>query len=110
MTEIAKNDPNYIGWLLTCSPNRDRAVMKAIIAIYNRQTEDEKKAEDTKHHNGVGFSSADARLGTYYARHLLGGKALTGKHLERARTMAMKYRGQLVDIATETLERKAIQS
>jgi hypothetical protein len=78
---------------------RDDAVERALVAIFNRQTEDEKRSEDTKHTNTVGFSSSDAKLGTYYAKWVLSGKHLTGSHLERARKMAHKYRRQLTEQA-----------
>lgn len=104
---MAKNDPDYIRWLLTMN---DRAVERAIVAIYNRQTEDEKREGDTRHTNGIGFSGADARLGTYYAKWVLKGNSLTGNHLMKARLMAHKYVRQLAEIATARIEREAIQA
>jgi len=97
---IPKNDPDYIRWLILMN---DRAVERAIVAIYNCQTEDEKSTSDTRHNNKVGFSGADARLGSYYAKWVLGGNKLTGKHLEKARAMANKYVRQLVQIATNKM-------
>jgi hypothetical protein len=97
---MAKNDPDYIRWLLNMN---DRAVERAMVAIYNRQTADEQVSSDTKHQNGVGFTGADARLGTYYAKWVLKGNSLTGNHLMRARMMSYKYVRQLTDIATARL-------
>lgn len=77
----------------------DLAVEKAIVAIYNRQTQDEKSSEDTKHHTGVGFSGAHAKRGSYYARWILGNRHLTHGHLERARAIALRYTQQLAEIA-----------
>lgn len=101
---MAKNTPDYIKWLLTMN---DRAVERAIVAIYNRQTADEQTVGDTKHSNGVGFNGADARLGTYYAKWILSGRNLTGNHLVKARLMSHKYVRQLVEIATEKMEAEA---
>jgi hypothetical protein len=78
---------------------RPDAVERALVAIFNRQTEDEKRSEDTKHTNTVGFSSSDAKLGTYYAKWVISGRRLTGTHLERARKMAHNYRRQLKEQA-----------
>lgn len=103
---MEKNSPDYIKWLLTMN---DRAVERAIVAIYRRQTADEQSAGDTKHSNGIGFNGADARLGSYYARWILSGRSLTGNHLVKARTMSHKYVRQLVQIATENMARKAPQ-
>lgn len=77
----------------------DRAVERALLAIYNRQTGEERQAERTVVHNSVGFSAFDARLGTYYAKWVSGGKSLTEPHLGKARRLATKYVGQLADIA-----------
>ena len=79
----------------------DRAVERAIIAIYNRQTADEKNDQTTRHVNNVGFSGADVRTGTYLAQWILSGKHLDGKFLAKGRTIALKYRRQLLDIANE---------
>lgn len=98
---MAKNDPDYIRWLLTMN---DKAVERAIVAIYQRQTADEQSAGDTKHSNGIGFNGADARLGSYYARWVLSGRNLTGHHLVKARTMSHKYVRQLTEIATARME------
>jgi hypothetical protein len=93
---IDKSDPAYIQWLLM---QRDDAVERAILAIYACQTADEQATKTTRHSNGRGFSGADASLGSYYARWILEGKHLSGRHLARARTMSLKYVGQLADIA-----------
>jgi hypothetical protein len=74
----------------------NRAVEKAIVAIYHRQTLDEQSTQETKHANGIGFTGAHARLGTYYARWILEGNCLTGKHLEKARAMSLHYTAQLL--------------
>lgn len=79
----------------------DKAVERAIVAIYEKQTEDEQRAGETKHHNNVGFNGSDARRGSYYARWIMSGRSLTGAHLERARKMCLKYAGQLVKIIAE---------
>jgi len=77
----------------------DKAVERGIIAIYKRQTLDEQASSDTKHHNSVGFSSAHARLGTYYAKWCLSGKRLSGEHLEKCRKIVLRYVGQLMEEA-----------
>ena len=73
------------------------AVERAILVLYHRQTLDEQSNKETKHSNGVGFSGAHARLGTYYARWLITGNHLTGVHLEKARRMVLHYTSQLMD-------------
>ena len=98
---IPKNDPDYIRWLLTMN---DKAVARAIVSIYNSQTLDEQQSSSTKHTNSIGFSGADARLGTYYAKWILSGRQLSGNHLVKARVMSHKYVRQLAEIATARLQ------
>lgn len=103
---MKKNDPDYIKWLLDMN---NRAVERAMVAIYNRQDADEKSAESTLKLNGRGFSAFDARKGTYYARWVLSGRNLSGHHLEKARAMAHKYVKQLAEVATEKLASTEVQ-
>jgi hypothetical protein len=79
------------------------AVERAMVAIYNLQTADERESGETRRLNGVGFSGAHARKGTYYAKWVLNGKRLSGKHLESARKMALSYRKQLLMLANGKL-------
>ena len=79
---------------------------RGLVAIYEQQTDSEKQNDFTSVDNGFGFSAFDARSGSYYAKWILSGKNLSGKHLERARKMMGKYVGQLHRLA----EMKAAQS
>ena len=79
--------------------SNDRAVERAIVRIYNNQTASEKSAGNTIHHNGVGFSGAHARRGSYYAKWILSGRKLTGRHLTAGRRLALRYWRQLAEHA-----------
>lgn len=85
----------------------DKAVERAILAIFRRQTQDEQVQATTKHSNGVGFAGCDAHYGTYCAKWVLSGKHLSGSHLEKCRKLARKYVRQLVDEANAKLAAKA---
>jgi hypothetical protein len=100
---MEKNSTEYISWLLATN---DRAVERAIVVLYNRQTVDEKAAEGTRHRNGRGFNIADAKKGTYMAKWILGGNHLTGQWLIDAKGLAYKYIGQLIEEATIKMERE----
>jgi hypothetical protein len=83
----------------------DTALEDAVLAIYRKQTEDEKRQGATTHHNKVGFSGCDARQATYCAKWLLdtNGKRnphrhLSGRFLDWARRAMPKYAGQLATI------------
>jgi hypothetical protein len=80
---------------------KDEWVERGILAIYAKQTQDEKAVRETIVHNSVGFSSVHAHLGSYYAKWLLGGKHLSGKHLAKGRKLVLHYTKQLTKIANK---------
>lgn len=75
------------------------AVERALVAIYERQTADEKATSDTRHNNSRGFSACHAKRGSYYARWIKSGKHLSGQHVQKGRAIALHYVSQLLDIA-----------
>lgn len=78
----------------------DRAVTRAVIAIYQRQTLDEQASQHTLKSNNVGFNSSDAPYLSYCAKYAMEKEVmLSGKHLEKSRTRIRKYWKQLLDIA-----------
>jgi hypothetical protein len=81
----------------------DIAVERGIVAIYERQTADEKVTETTNHHNNIGFAGWGAKKGTYYAKWILSGRRLTGRHLENARKIALFHASQLTKIANKEI-------
>jgi hypothetical protein len=85
----------------------DRAVERAIVVIFERQTRDEQCSQYTTHLNTIGFSAAHASKGSYYAKWILSGRRLNGLHLENARKISMHYWRQLIEIAAEKEARKA---
>lgn len=77
----------------------DRAVERAMCALYRRQTVAEQHAASTTESNGKGFNAFHAERGTYYAKWVLSGRRLTGRHLVAARTMACRYSRQLAELS-----------
>ena len=77
----------------------DKAVERAIVALYRRQEEDERASEHTTHRNGRGFSVAHAKVASYCARWILSGKRLSGHWLRDCRVIALYYSRQLSEIA-----------
>jgi len=63
----------------------DKAVERAIVLLYNRQTADEQASFATRHRNGRGFAGGDAEIFTSFARRVLSGRPLTPKQLAVAR-------------------------
>ena len=76
----------------------DRAVVRAIKVLYARQTEDEQRAEQTKHTNGVGFNGPDAAFLSSIAKALPRyNDRMTPKQIAKARKMLPKYHRQLLE-------------
>lgn len=80
----------------------DRAVTRAVVAIYKRQTADEQRSETTRVSNNIGFNHADAPYLSWCAKYAINRRSnLSGKHLEKSRKRMMKYWKQLLEIANE---------
>tara|TARA_X000001388_G_scaffold74156_1_gene66725 strand:+ start:249 stop:623 length:375 start_codon:yes stop_codon:yes gene_type:complete len=102
----------------------DTAVERAIIVLFERQNADEQVRGTTNAHNNRGFGSADARVGTRFARWLQGMDDRNKKRypvkslahpkaaqvfrryckggetpIDRARRIALKHSRQLVEEA-----------
>lgn len=77
----------------------DKAVARAILAIYGLQTADEQESEVTAHANGVGFNGVDAEFLSSLAKFYTTKGFLSPGQLKYGRKKIMKYTGQLVKIA-----------
>lgn len=83
----------------------DRAVYRAILLIYDRQTEAEKSTMSTVVDNGVGFSGCDAELLSSFATQLQDRGWLTSNQMAFARRKIRKYWKQLWQLAEEKATR-----
>ena len=79
----------------------DRAVERAMLALLSRQTQDEQTQGTVNHDNGKGFAASNSKSGTYFAKWVQSGRQLNGKHLDKARKIALYHAGQLTDIANK---------
>lgn len=92
----------------------DTAVGRALVALNDRQTRDEQQDETTKHHNGMGFRPAHARMGTSMANFFQRAGFLTAKQvaywrrpMKDGRSRIEIYAGQLCKVAEEKAAAKA---
>ena len=83
-------------------------LLRAIKAIYNRQTKEEKEVRETREHNGMGFNKFDANRMSKLAILVINGMGLTPTQMFTARQIMKKYCGQLYDISIKTVERRTI--
>lgn len=81
----------------------NRWLIKGLLAIFNKQTEDEKASEVTKHDNGVGFGGADGNILTSMAKFYNTRGFLTNGQLTYLRKAMPKYAGQLAKIANKVV-------
>lgn len=86
-----------------------KAVMRALVAIYNLQTADEQASHTTSHANSVGFSAFDAEFCTDMAQKALKGWNFSEKQLAVTRNKMKRYHRQLVMIANEVERKKFVQ-
>ncbi len=87
--------------------SKDIWVTKGVVAIYNLQTEDEKRIGGTRDHNGIGFNGADGEIMSSFANQIIRWNRkpnkyrspLSYKQMILARKKILKYAGQLSRIA-----------
>jgi len=82
----------------------DNQVLKALIALYNRQTDDELVTHSTKHLNGMGFNTVDAAFLTDIAELLvINQKPISQAQFFTARSCLYKYSMQLSGIDLDSI-------
>ena len=77
----------------------ENAVWRAVLAIYDLQTADEKNAMATTNANSVGFSAFDAEFMSDIAVKLRRGWNMSPKQLACCRNKIRRYHRQLCEIA-----------
>lgn len=93
---VAKwNKENIVEMLL----KSDKAVCRAVTAIFNNQTDEEKQAGYTVEDNKIGFNGVDAEWMSLMAVNIAQYKRLTPKQMEITRPKILKYWRQLAEIA-----------
>jgi len=85
-----------------------RIVGRACVAIFRRQTEDEKVINATSENNGIGFTHADARKGSITAKYFIKHGTLLEWQIDqwlkkdsRGTPRIVKYWKQLAEEATK---------
>ena len=105
---------DYIESLLRTN---DKAVARALVVLYNRQTADEQNQEITKHRNGRGFRPCHAHMGTSMAEFYKRNSYLSPKQIAYWR-MPQKngkgrleiYANQLLEVAIEKQQKKILDN
>lgn len=94
--------------LIELLATNDRAVERAIIVLFERQTSDEQNLETTREKNGVGFTGVDGEIGCSMAKFYLRNRYLTIKQIAHWRKpnkngvmRIAKYHAQLLAAAKQ---------
>lgn len=66
-------------------------IERALVRLYQLQTNDEQSSKTTLTHNGQGFNKPDSSYLSYCAQWLLKGNHLNQKHLEKCGKRLPKY-------------------
>lgn len=77
------------------------ALNKAILKIYERQTEDEQQCDQTIEHNNIGFNGVDANIMSSFARQLKSRGFLSPKQNVIAVKKMQKYWKQILQLIEE---------
>lgn len=77
----------------------DKAVERAIVVIYDGQSDDEKRKGRSLAYNNIGFNRVDTEPLSIMAEQLLSGRHLTSRQLSEARRKVPKYWRQLMNIS-----------
>jgi len=98
--------------LLKNEERRADVIGRALVVLFNRQTESEKRVNTTQLHNTIGFSGADAKDGTITAKYYLKHKKLLPWQIDnwmkdfRGFPRICKYHKQLNEAALLKAERE----
>jgi hypothetical protein len=87
--------------IISLLKTNDNAVKRGLIALYKRQTADEKSTQATRVVNNIGFNKHDAKFLSSLAEQYLNKGWLSVNQIASARKSITKYWRQLVEIANQ---------
>ena len=102
-------DKQWEEYLKQLVKTNDKALYKAIVIIYNNQTEEEKVKQESVEDNNVGFTKWDAKELGNIARKIIGGEQLTSGEIAKSRNKMQKYWKQLMIVSKRQIATRAQQ-
>lgn len=81
----------------------DKWLYRGLLAIYDKQTEDEKAHDLTHHENSVGFNGPDSNIMSRFAKSLKKYGHLYAQDKAECRKRLLKYCKQLAKIANKMI-------
>lgn len=111
--EYFTNQKQWKMYLKELLKTNDTALFRAIVLVYNNQTEEEKYRGKSIEENSVGFNKVDAKEMGEIAKKIKSGKPLTKAELAKSRNKMQKYWKQLMIISKNNIKeqnRKAMET
>jgi hypothetical protein len=96
----------FVGYIKHKLYSDQKWLERGVVAIYEQQTDSEKRVDISLEHNKMGFSGYDATIMSTYAKWIITGGHLTGHHYFKVRAKMMKYATQLAKLAVAKREKK----
>lgn len=107
--ESFTNQEQWREYLQSLLKRSDKALLRAITLIYERQTEEEKQTGQSVVENKIGFSKIDAEALGSIAKRIIAGDTLTDGELAKARNKMPKYWKQLMWISKQQMEERQLK-
>ena len=107
--EYFTSQKQWEAYLKDLLKTNDKALLRAIILIYDNQTSEEKDKGESIEDNCIGFSKIDAKEMGDIARKIKANKTLTKGELAKSRNKMQKYWKQLMIISKKRAETKRLQ-
>lgn len=107
--EYFTSQKQWEAYLKDLLKTNNKALLRAIVLIYDNQTPEEKDKGESIEDNCIGFSKIDAKEMGDIARKIKANKALTKRELAKSRNKMQKYWKQLMIISKKRIEAKRLQ-
>ena len=108
--EIITKDEEWRICLRNLLVTNNKALFRAIILIYDKQSEEEKAMEKSINEDGEGFSKYDAKYMSKVAKKLKSGKELSYSEIAMSRVIMPRYWRQLMKISKENIARRNLKA
>ena len=107
--EAFETDKEWKMYLQNLVKTNERALLKAIVLIYDNQTPEEQQSGESIEDNDIGFTKYDAKELGDIAKKIKVGEQLTAGELAKSKNKMTKYWKQLMVISKRQIVEKAEQ-
>ena len=107
--EAFKTDKEWKMYLQSLVKTNEKALLKAIVLIYDNQTPEEQQNGESIEDNDIGFTKYDAKELGDIAKKIKNGKLLTAGELAKSKNKMTKYWKQLMVISKRQIAERAEQ-